>query len=238
MVNRFFQTLAQLLAHAPLSQCILCGASGQQQLDLCPQCEHELPWLGHHCQRCALPLNSSSAVECGHCQHTPPPFSRTIATWQYCSPVAQLISDFKHQKRYSYGRTLCFSITREVVSAYYQEELPDLIMPTPLHWSRYLRRGFNQSESLAKNLSRTLNIPLSHALIRQKRTPSQQNLKAYQRRSNLRGAFKLIGDISGQRIALVDDVMTTGTTVREISQLLIQAGAVEVHVWVLARTPD
>ncbi|WP_101758319.1 ComF family protein [Oceanicoccus sp. KOV_DT_Chl] len=236
MVNRFFHSIKPLLTLGQLSQCILCAAHGQQQLDLCTACEQELPWLGHHCQRCALPLSQPSAKECGLCQQHPPPFARTVASFAYGPPIAQMISGLKHNKHYGYGRTLCFINTRMIASAYLHSQLPDLIMPTPLHWSRRLIRGFNQSDLLAQDLSQKLGIPLRHGLIRHKRTPAQQSLNAQQRRRNLRGAFAVKADIVGQRIALIDDVMTTGATVREISQLLIKAGAAEVHVWVLART--
>ena len=240
MVNRFFQHLTlKLGSELTLSQCILCGAKGQQQLDLCSPCSNDLPWLTHHCPRCALPLSESAASgsECGQCQQTPPSYFQVVAPWQYQPPIAQLISGFKHDRRFSYGSTLGKSFTKRIASAYKQKDLPDIILPTPLHWRRRIQRGFNQSEHLARQLNRELGIPIKHFLSRPKYTTAQQSLNAQQRQRNLRGAFKVNGNINGQRIALVDDVMTTGATVNEISRLLIKEGAAEVHVWVLARTP-
>jgi ComF family protein len=114
-----------------------------------------------------------------------------------------------------------------------------MIAAVPLHWRRHWRRGFNQSELLAKLYARELNIRLFHGLKRSRYTRNQQSLNAVQRKQNLRKAFQLSGEtsIADQRIALVDDIMTTGATAREVSQTLLNAGAAEVHVWVLARTP-
>ncbi len=116
---------------------------------------------------------------------------------------------------------------------------PDTIIAIPLHWRRYWQRGFNQSELLANSLSRQLKIPLVKALTRCRSTTMQQSLNAEQRQRNLHNAFAVTKPelIQGRRIALVDDVMTTGATATEVARTLLSAGAGEVHIWVLARTP-
>lgn len=116
---------------------------------------------------------------------------------------------------------------------------PDTIIAIPLHWRRYWQRGFNQSELLANSLSRQLKIPLVKALKRCRSTTMQQSLNAEQRQRNLHNAFAVTKPelIQGRRIALVDDVMTTGATATEAARTLLSAGANEVHIWVLARTP-
>jgi len=194
--------------------------------------------LDEHCQYCALPLAGANLV-CGECLRQPPPFNRTEACWTYQFPVAQLVSAFKYRRKYSYGQTLCQLMTYHLAAAYAGQPFPDVIVPAPLHWRRHWQRGFNQSELLAKYYSSALNIRLLHAVQRRRSTRSQQSLTAAQRKLNLLNAFHINQqeEIAGKCIALVDDVMTTGATAKEISQTLLNAGAAEVHIWVLARTP-
>jgi len=153
--------------------------------------------------------------------------------------VAQLVSAFKYQRKYSYGQALAQLMSQQLAAAYAGQTLPDMVVAAPLHWRRYWHRGFNQSELLARVYSNQLHIRVFHGLQRRRSTPSQQSLTADQRKHNLRNAFHVLkpSAITGKCIALVDDVMTTGATAREISQTLLNAGAGEVHIWVLARTP-
>jgi ComF family protein len=111
-----------------------------------------------------------------------------------------------------------------------------LLLPVPLHDRRLRQRGFNQSLELARQLSRAHRLPLAaNLLCRQRDTPAQHALPAKARRANIRGAFALNGDLSGRHIALLDDVMTTGHTVAEISRILRRAGATRIDIWVVAR---
>ena len=121
--------------------------------------------------------------------------------------------------------------------------LPELIVPVPLHWTRRWRRGFNQAEMLGWDLAQAMNIPLMTRLCRRtQRTPSQRGLSRTQRQQNLRNAFSLSRHaqtaLEGKCVALLDDVVTTTSTVRALSTQLIEAGAAEVHVWAVARTPE
>lgn len=240
MVNRFRRFIRNgfslpKLFQAIAGQCILCAAPGQKGLDLCQQCELDLPLLASCCQQCALPLPDDDS-SCGRCLVDPPPYRYTQAPWLYQPPVAQLISRFKYNRQYSIGRVLSTMAASKYVSAYSGCNLPDIIVPIPLHWQRHITRGFNQSEHLARYYAGHLGIPMQRVLKRCKSTTAQQTLNAEQRRRNLKGAFKVIGDVCGKRVVVVDDVMTTGTTVGEASRCLLKAGASEVHVWCLART--
>jgi ComF family protein len=157
--------------------------------------------------------------------------------WQYRYPIAQLIADFKYHRHYSYGHNLAKAASIRFASAYLNEQYPDFLVPTPLHWRRRLMRGFNQSEQLAATLSSSLQIPVAPLLKRPQYTAPQQSLNRPQRQQNLRGAFSVSGNVEGKRLAIIDDVMTTGATATEISRCLLQAGAAEIHIWCLARTP-
>lgn len=126
-------------------------------------------------------------------------------------------------------------------STYPQQKLmlPDVIVPVPMHWRRKLSRGFNHCEQLAEQLGQSLQLPVFKGLRRIRNSPPQQGLSAAQRHRNLQGAFALQGkqSVEGLSIALLDDVITTGSTAEAISQLLLAAGARDVHIWSLARTP-
>ncbi|MDD1611111.1 MAG: ComF family protein, partial [Methylococcaceae bacterium] len=114
--------------------------------------------------------------------------------------------------------------------------LPDCIMPVPLHKARYRERGFNQSIEIARAAGKALQIPVDvYSCIRHRDTPHQTQLTAKQRRSNMKNAFSIIKPITARHIAIVDDVMTTGSTVHELAVVLKKAGAARVDVWICAR---
>jgi ComF family protein len=108
-----------------------------------------------------------------------------------------------------------------------------------MHWRRRLQRGDNHAHYLAQIFSEQLGIPLLRGVKRQRYTQPQESLSKAQRRANLKRAFAVSSklDLTGMRLAIVDDVMTTGATANALSQCLLNAGATQVHIWCLARTP-
>lgn len=220
--------------------CLLCDEQVDTPLPLCAGCEAELPWLGAHCQVCALPL-AVDGLTCGNCLKRPPPFGRVEAPWRYGFPIDALINRFKHQARWPIGRLLGDQLARHLAHAF-NEGLPrpDLLLPVPLSPKRQRQRGFNQAQMLAEVLSRALQVAQrSDWLMRIGDPPAQQKLDAAARRRNLRGAFTLspIARPSGLHLALIDDVLTTGATAQQLARLLMRAGAARVDVYCLARTP-
>lgn len=224
--------------------CLLCGTRLENEL-LCAGCELDLPHLeraGKLCQQCSLPLESE-ANYCGHCLHKPPAFSHSVIPFSYQAPLDFLIHQFKYQRKLSAGRVLAQLLGAQIQHHYQDQPLrwPELILPVPLHWSRRWQRGFNQADLLGQELARQLQLPqYTRWCQRRERTPAQQGLNRAERQKNLRKAFvmppKAITQIRGKCVALVDDVVTTTATMRELSQLLVKQGAGEVHVWALART--
>lgn len=219
--------------------CILCGTDSRREIDLCSNCEQDLPWQDSYCQRCALPLASAHSALCGHCLQAPPAFHYAHTVWIYTPPVAQLIHAFKYRRRYYYGTVLASLAAASIAKRYTTKTKPDYLVATPLHWRRYISRGFNQSEYICNHLSRQLSIAIYHGVKRIKATPKQQSLNAILRRFNITGAFSITNPsiIQGKSIAIVDDVLTTGATANELAQSLLAAGATQIHVWCLARTP-
>lgn len=219
--------------------CLLCDERCQSE-PLCSACEADLPWLDGRCLVCAVPLPSRGLV-CGECLKRPPAFDHVEVPWRFAFPVDALISRFKHQAHWPYGRLLGERLAHHLQHAYADGlPRPDALLPVPLARRRLRQRGFNQAQMLAQWLSRALAITLeARTLERLIDTPPQQQLDAATRRRNLRQAFTLSGEaaVSGRHLALVDDVLTTGATAEALASLLKRAGAARVDVYCLARTP-
>ncbi|MEQ9544662.1 MAG: ComF family protein [Marinobacter sp.] len=207
---------------------------------LCDGCRDDLPVNRWHCRCCALPLAfHSNTLTCGECLSTPPPFTQTVAPWRYQYPVDGMIGRYKYNGQRKYARPLIAGLAQQL-SRHFQsspELKPDLIVPAPMHRKRRRKRGFNQAEDIAEQLSLSLKIPWSATRIRRLRpTTPQRELGREARLHNLRGIFE-VNDTVPARIALVDDVVTTGATARMLTAALMDAGAKDVQVWALARTP-
>ncbi|WP_432696377.1 ComF family protein [Marinobacterium sp. YM272] len=218
--------------------CFLCrlhtaGASG-----LCDACHADLPWLIGCCPRCAEPRSPRIPPDqpCGRCQTSPPGFDRVIAAFGYAFPLSQMIPGIKYHRRPALLGGLAATL-----AGLLQERIetpPDLLLPVPMHPWQESVRGFNQAALLASELGKRLDIPVSHSTLRKvRRTGHQAELDRRSRAINLRGSFALSGRVP-ERVAIVDDILTTGATANELAKLLKKAGSNEVQVWVLARTPS
>lgn len=192
----------------------------------------ELPRNTACCATCALPLPIATEA-CGHCQRKPPPWQRAWAPFRYGWPLDRLETRFKFGRDLAAGRLLTALWQRQGVPA----ELPQLIMPVPLHSGRLRERGYNQAWELAQELAAALKIASRCDLLQRTRaTSAQTGLDAAARRRNVRGAFRLqAGALLPAHVALIDDVMTTGTTLTACAKVLRRAGAARVDVWALAR---
>lgn len=212
--------------------CVLCGQVASGDLDLCSGCRADLPRVAGACRRCGLPLAGVGGVECGECLQDPPPWSRTLAPWRYDDPIKYLIHAMKFRQKLTLARVLGMLLAEECSRDEYR---PDVLVPVPLHASRLRERGYNQALELARPISQRLGVPLDGLVERVRATQAQSDLPSTQRERNIRGAFEVRRPVSGKRVAIVDDVMTTGATVREIAATLMAAGAQDVQVWVVAR---
>ncbi|MGB0132749.1 ComF family protein [Dokdonella sp.] len=230
-------TLKRLLDVVLPPRCLLCGAHAEPGHGLCAACHADMPRNDCCCQRCALPLEHPAA-ECGICLRREPPFARAWAPFRYAHPLDLLEARFKFRRDLAAGKALS-GLMIEAAHGDLRAELPERIYCVPLHPDRLRERGYNQSLELAKPLARALEIPLDFSsLVRSRSTLAQTGLDARERRRNLRGAFELSSgaELPGHA-AILDDVMTTGTTLRECAQVLRKAGVARVDVWALARAP-
>lgn len=216
--------------HLPQS-CLLCGAGVRGDL-LCAGCEGDLPRLpALRCPRCALPTPDGGL--CGACLQHPPHFDRTLAAFAYGFPLDALIQAHKYRHQLELADLFAAALAREAG----RRPLPDWIMPMPLHPARLAERGYNQAGEIARRLARRLDLPCEMETCRRIRaTPSQAGLDLKARQRNLRGAFACEQDLAGRRVALVDDVMTSGSSLNELARVVKRAGAAEVEAWVVART--
>lgn len=208
-------------------------------MDFCRPCRKSLPTLPSlNCKVCALPVTGSSI--CGACLAEPPAFDRTVAAFEYAFPIDALLQSFKYRSNLAVARVLADLLSARIISTTNPVDLPDHIVPMPLHPVRLRERGFNQALEIARRVSKKIGVPLLRgACERIRDTPSQTQLPWKAREKNIRGAFACEADFSGKRVAMLDDVMTTGASLNELAKLLRSRGAVEVHAWVVARTlPD
>ncbi|HUO44795.1 MAG TPA: ComF family protein [Burkholderiales bacterium] len=209
-------------------QCLLCASDSRRAL--CDACYARLPWLGAACcPQCALP--TTDGERCGGCLQRPPHFDRVVAACAYVHPLAELIRSYKYHGTLALAPLLARTLQTTAGGT------ADLLVPLPLSRQRLHERGFNQALEIARAVSGATGIPLSANSCRRIRDSAPQAALPWsERRKNIRGAFACGADLTGKRIAVIDDVLTTGATLDEIAKTLKRAGAAEVHGWVIART--
>jgi ComF family protein len=220
------------------SQCETCRSWGAGPL--CADCTGRFAQPVPRCPRCALPV-AGGAMLCGGCLREPPPFERTHCVADYGFPWDRLIAACKFNGRAELAALLAERLA--VALGRDGATRPDLIVPVPLSPARLAERGYNQAWEIARRLARSVGVPArADVLERALDTPHQADLNRAQRLLNPRGAFTVPARrrpwVAGHRVALVDDVLTTGATAREATLTLQRAGAAAVDVWVVARTPE
>lgn len=196
-------------------RCCLCGFPGASlDLDLCNVCHEDLPW-------------AAAGAD-------------ALVALRYEPPVDELIRQLKYQGVMAHARVLGVLLARRALER--GGELPMLLVPVPLHSARWRERGFNQAAAIARYAGHLLAVPVARrAAIRVRDTPSQTALGMDARQSNVRGAFAVRSGRSlqslsaAQHVAIVDDVITTGSTVNELRRVLLAAGVRRVATWAVAR---
>jgi ComF family protein len=219
-------------------RCRLCREPSESAINLCALCRRQLLRNTGGCPRCGLPappgVQHATPASCPDCLAAPNPLSRTLAPFVYEEGLAYLINRWKYHGEVQLAPTLA----RLWLEAVPVPPAVDALLPVPLHWARFLRRGFNQSSDLALLLARETGLEVQRRYLRRvQRTAPQARASRQQRLRGLQQAFALHGPVPGLRLAIVDDVCTTGATARTIARLLRDAGAAEVQLWCLARTP-
>lgn len=213
--------------------CVACGLRATASDVLCTRCADALPLMATACPRCAIPLPGAARI-CGRCLKKPPAFTHSIALYRYAPPADHLIRLAKFHQQPG----MAWALGRALATRLINEPRPELLVPIPLHRARLRERGYNQALEIARPVARALKVPLAlHVLTRSRATPPQAGLDLRTRRRNLKNAFVVLKpeQLRGKTIALVDDVMTSGSTAEAAARAMLRAGAKNVVVWVVAR---
>lgn len=223
--------------------CVLCRRRSGRDIDLCVECERAFERNERACPVCAAPAPAVSSTDapgvCGSCLASPPPWTRAVAPFAYSRPLATVVEGLKSGNGLLQARILGTLLAAAVRGRYREEALPAALVAVPLTRQRQRQRGFNQAELLAAVAARELGLRrLRRHLARVRGAPPQRTLARAERLRNVRGAFAVRRPLPVRRLALVDDVTTTGATARAAVEALLNAGAEEVDVWVAARTPS
>lgn len=216
-----------------LCQCQLSGIN----IGLCTRCNSDIKRY-IYCGCCGMPTLSYTQ-RCGYCLHSQPYWDQMVIIGHYAPPLDKLIHQFKFYGNFWLDKTLARLLLIAIYEARRQHSLsfPEAIFPVPLHHIRHWRRGYNQADLIARYLAKWLHIPLySQTIHRIKNTHPQRGLGAKEREQNLKQAFKFLDiPLNYRSIAIVDDVITTGATLKEIAQHFRQSGVENIQVWGLAR---
>jgi ComF family protein len=219
------------------SVCAICRGWGRGRV--CAACLTRFTQPVPRCARCALPIAGGAPV-CGSCVAAPPSFDAALAALDYAAPWDRLVTAFKFHD----ALDLAASFANAIVAAEHARGAPrpSLVLPVPLAPGRLRTRGYNQAWEIARRVARSLAIAAEPALLlRVRETVHQLALPPLARAGNVVGAFAVEprrrDELAGRDVAIVDDVMTSGSTAAELARVLKQAGARRVEAWVLARTP-
>ena len=238
-VRRFLHALLDVIL-PPI--CHICHSHipNAGRLHICQSCLDRLPLVSSPlCPLCGVPFAGAGGDHCcGACLTYPPHYDLARSHFLYEGAIRDLIHSFKYNQQTQLRYPLAL-LALEGVSGL-AAHAPHIIVPVPLHRSRLRQRGFNQAVLLGKVLSQQMSLPmLPDALVRTRPTEPQINLSATERRLNVKGAFSVgrTGSVDGKRVLLLDDVMTTGSTMDECARELKKAGAEAVFATAIARAP-
>ncbi len=229
------------------AECVICARPGRNSLDLCDDCESLLQhclhtdasgYVSHLCLTCGEELAGAGVEPCDDCSRVNSAFTRIVAPYRYAFPLDRLLHSQKYGDQRVLGRifgVLLATSVRAVTDA--DMALPSRLIPVPLHAGRRQVRGYNQSADIARWCARELGLrSSSQAVSRVFDTGSLAGLSRAERQYRILGAFRADDSVAGQHLAIIDDVLTTGSTARELARELYDTGAASVELWVLART--
>jgi ComF family protein len=155
-----------------------------------------------------------------------------IAPYEYAFPIDAAIKALKFRRKLFYAPALAHLLMLSLPA--FPDDV-DALLPMPLHWRRHGLRGFNQATEIARPIRRATGLPFIRNVVRRRNTPFQSGLTAAQRKRNLKSAFAVKGDLCHRHVLIVDDVITTGETCRQLADVLLGAGVKRVSVLAIAR---
>lgn len=253
MINMVSDWLRKHTYRLVTPQCHLC------RLDISPTATH-LKWCDHcahyftpqpRCQRCGLET-LINVEACGQCLASPPPWHRLYCVGDYRYPLSNYVHQMKFSHQFWYARDLAQLLVKSIeqspplgLKQPSLPEIPSLITSVPLHWSRYIKRGFNQSDLLARYTAQQLGCQHLQLFKREFATQTQKGLNKAKRQKNVANAFRFHSANaqkykinSHSHVAIIDDVVTTGSTVYQLCQLLLEVGVKRIDIYCICRTPE
>ena len=222
------------------SNCVGCGHPQDSGILLCDQCKETSPPLRPpYCRCCSRPFEGLIAEEfsCPNCEDRRPAFDCAVSNYQAKGVLRDLIHRFKYDRQFYLRRVLAEYLVEAMQDVRIQVNPADCLVPVPLHPTRLRERGFNQADVLAEILSQRTRLPILHCLERRRYTNTQTRFDRVERMQNLRDAFALRknSEVRGKHLVLLDDVLTTGSTLNECALVLRAAGAESVRAITVAR---
>lgn len=217
--------------------CVLCKAASGRGMDLCSACERDLALNDGCCRTCAHPLPETASADpvCGACRKRLPKFDYAFVPHRYGYPLDHLVQRLKYGGELAVGRVLGELFARHLLDRR-ERPLPHAIVPVPLGRRRYVSRKFNQAVEIGRPIARACGVRMyTDLVVRTRDTREQASLERKQRRRNVRGAFAVVRELPCDHVAILDDVVTTASTVNEIARVLRRAGARTIEVWAIAR---
>ena len=236
VANKFYKLSGKLVDLVYPWTCEMCGVNTNNK-SICDQCELYLPWCyaDRRCDVCGLPITggTSHILICGQCQKQAPHFDHLSAAFWYQPPINHFITQYKYLNRWENVRTLT-ELSKQSLKSSSKNRI---VIPVPSHDSRIRQRGFNAVNELVKVLKKGCQFEYQDKLVKRiKNTQSQTGKTKAQRRKNVSNAFEINQFINAEHVLIIDEVVTTGATVNELSRCLKQAGVRKVSVWAMART--
>jgi competence protein ComFC len=220
--------------------CVVCTANVERSEYLCPDCQRRAPRIvAPFCAKCSEPFPGAitQTFRCANCEHRVLHFDCAVAAYRSRGLVRRLVHEFKYAKQRHLRYPIAAWLRETLLDPRLHDRHFDVIVPVPLHPARERERGFNQAMLLAELLAASITVPLCAALERTRYTTTQTAYDRAERMENLHGAFRLRKnqDVRDLRVLLIDDVLTTGSTLSECARVLRDAGAVSVHAATAAR---
>ena len=214
-------------------KCLICSEIIEHP-PYCEQCYSTLPFYYFSCSQCGQPLFTNYDY-CGRCIESPPWYDACFCPFEYQGTIKKRIQEFKYQEKPELALNLANLLSIEIQAQ--NINLPDLIIPVPTHTKGLQTRGYNQALLIAKKVAKNLGVPIAaDFVIKHKNTEKQASQTLKKRQTNLRNSFKVEQYYAAKSIAIIDDVITSGATVNEISKTLKKKGVHYIQVWAIAHT--
>ena len=231
--RRILAKLQHLSAHLlDPGLCLGCAHELKPGQYFCATCITELKIINNPCSLCGLE-NKTIGIHCAACLYKPPRWQKLVAPLIYQDLTRDLLIQLKFAQSLHLANSLVGSLIHHFQAG---KPAPEVLLPVPLHRKRLLSRGYNQAFEIARSLAHLLDIAVdTRALCRTRDTDSQSGLSASQRQKNIRNAFIYQPPKPWSHVAVVDDIITTGSTAGEITRILHRGGVERVEIWGLAR---